>query len=233
MACRSRLLCQTARILCACTLWELDLIPSPCSWLSPCLHSLVPSYAAIDSFPCPNYTLSSCLFKAHQWLSSAYRIKFSLHSTDPSMPHILKGPEIPSPSHHSLYKYEYFCIFFSLYLLFCCCCLAVKSCPVICNPIDCSVPSSRILEWVDISFSKRFSWPKNWTLDLLLGRWICNYWTTTPISFRIKMKFQLLHEASLLVPPLYSSLMIFIFIYFFATFSMVFYVLIRMKFPQN
>ena len=55
-----------------------------------------------------------------------------------------------------------------------------------------------------------------------------------PISFRIKMKFQLLHEASLYLSlPLYSSFMIFIFIYIFATCSMVFYVLIRMKFPQN
>ena len=43
-----------------------------------------------------------------------------------------------------------------------CCCLVAKSCPTLCNPIDCSPPGSsvleifeaRIIEWVAISFSK-------------------------------------------------------------------------------
>ena len=44
----------------------------------------------------------------------------------------------------------------------CCCCLASKLCPTLCNPVDCSLPGSsvhgifqaRILEWVAISFSR-------------------------------------------------------------------------------
>ena len=41
----------------------------------------------------------------------------------------------------------------------------------LCNPMDCSLPGStvygifqaRILEWVAISFSRRSSWPRDWT----------------------------------------------------------------------
>ena len=41
----------------------------------------------------------------------------------------------------------------------------------LCNPLDCSLPGSsiqgifqaRILEWVAISFSRRSSWPRDWT----------------------------------------------------------------------
>ena len=47
----------------------------------------------------------------------------------------------------------------------CCCCLVTKSCPILCNLMDCSLPGSsvhgilqaRILEWVAISFSRRTS----------------------------------------------------------------------------
>ena len=49
-----------------------------------------------------------------------------------------------------------------------------QSCPTLCNPMDCSLPSSpvhgvlqaRILEWVAISFSKGSSSPKEWTPSL-------------------------------------------------------------------
>ena len=42
-------------------------------------------------------------------------------------------------------------------------------CPTLCNPVDCSLPGSsvhgivqaRILEWVALSFSKRFSQPRD------------------------------------------------------------------------
>ena len=45
-------------------------------------------------------------------------------------------------------------------------------CPTFCDPVDCSLPGSsihgifqaRILEWVAISFSRRSSWPRDWTL---------------------------------------------------------------------
>ena len=47
-----------------------------------------------------------------------------------------------------------------------------QSCPTLCSPIDCSLPGSsisgifqaRVLEWVAISFSRRFSWPRDQTL---------------------------------------------------------------------
>ena len=46
-----------------------------------------------------------------------------------------------------------------------------QSCPALCNPVDCSPPGSsihgifqaRVLEWVAISFSGGFSWPRDWT----------------------------------------------------------------------
>ena len=47
-----------------------------------------------------------------------------------------------------------------------------QSCPTVCDPMDCSPPGSsvhgilqaRILEWVVIPFSRRSSWPRNWTI---------------------------------------------------------------------
>ena len=44
----------------------------------------------------------------------------------------------------------------TLIMLECCCCLVAKSCPTLCNPMDCSPPGSsvhgisqaRVLEWV-------------------------------------------------------------------------------------
>ena len=49
--------------------------------------------------------------------------------------------------------------------IYCCCCLVAKSCQTLCNPMDSSPPGSsvhgisqvRILEWVDVSFSRGFS----------------------------------------------------------------------------
>ena len=48
----------------------------------------------------------------------------------------------------------------------CCCCVVTKLCPTLCDPMDCSPPSSsvhgifqaRMLEWVAISFSRGSSW---------------------------------------------------------------------------
>ena len=49
--------------------------------------------------------------------------------------------------------------------------VVTKSCLTLGNPMDCSPPGSsihgifqaRILEWIAISFSRGFSWLKNWT----------------------------------------------------------------------
>ena len=54
-----------------------------------------------------------------------------------------------------------------------------QSCPTLCNPMDCSLPGSsihgifqaRVLEWVAISFSRRSSWPRDWTrVSYIVGR---------------------------------------------------------------
>ena len=54
-----------------------------------------------------------------------------------------------------------------------------QSCPTLYDPIDCSLPDSsihgifqaRILEWVAISFSRRSSRPRDWTLvSRIVGR---------------------------------------------------------------
>ena len=46
-----------------------------------------------------------------------------------------------------------------------------QSCPTLCDPTGCSLPvfsvhgifQARVLEWVAISFSRRSSWPRDWT----------------------------------------------------------------------
>ena len=69
---------------------------------------------------------------------------------------------------------------------FCCCCSGGKSCPTLCNPVDCSPPGSsvygisqaRILEWVAMPFSRGFSWPRDQTrVSCLPGR----FFTTEPL----------------------------------------------------
>ena len=55
-------------------------------------------------------------------------------------------------------------------------CLIAQSCPILCDPVDCSPPGSsvhgilqaRILEWIAISFSKGSSQPKDRTHILSL-----------------------------------------------------------------
>ena len=57
--------------------------------------------------------------------------------------------------------------------------LVATSCPTLCNPMDCSPPGSslhgisqaRILEWVAVSFSRGFSWPRGQTqVSCTVGR---------------------------------------------------------------
>ena len=54
-----------------------------------------------------------------------------------------------------------------------------QSCPTLSDPMDCSLPGSsvhgifqaRILEWVAISFSRRSSWPRDWSqVSRIVGR---------------------------------------------------------------
>ena len=64
-----------------------------------------------------------------------------------------------------------------------------QSCPIFCNPKDCSLPGSsihgifktRILEWVAISFSRRSSWPRDWTwVSRIVGRHL-TVWATRKV----------------------------------------------------
>ena len=64
-------------------------------------------------------------------------------------------------------------------------------CPTLCDPVDCSPPSSsihgilqaRILEWVAISFSRGSSQPRDWTqVSHIAGRRF-NIWATGEVCF--------------------------------------------------
>ena len=81
-----------------------------------------------------------------------------------------------------------FLLSFKLIQLWTCrtgCCLAAKSC-LFCSPMDCSPPGSslqgisqaRILECVDICFSKSFSWPRDQTYVCHISRQVLYRWTT-------------------------------------------------------
>ena len=68
----------------------------------------------------------------------------------------------------------------------CVCVLAAQSCPILCDPTDCSPPGSSvygilqasILEWVAISFSRGSSRPKDWTqISCIAGRFF-TIWAT-------------------------------------------------------
>ena len=60
----------------------------------------------------------------------------------------------------------------------CCCCLVTKPCPTLGDPMDCNPPASSvhgifqaiIWDWVAISFSRRSSWPRDWTLVSWINR---------------------------------------------------------------
>ena len=55
--------------------------------------------------------------------------------------------------------------------------------------MDCSLPGSsvhgssqaRIQEWVAISSSKGFFWPRDWNCVSCIGRWVLYYWATWQI----------------------------------------------------
>ena len=65
-----------------------------------------------------------------------------------------------------------------------------QSCLTFCDPMDCSLPGSsirgifqtRILEWVAISFSRRSSWPRDWTwVSCIVGRCF-TIWATREVQ---------------------------------------------------
>ena len=80
---------------------------------------------------------------------------------------------------------------FIFYLLACVC---ARSCPTLCNPMDCSMPVSSVhgisqairVEWVDISYTGGSSQPRDWThvSDICcVGRQILYCWATWEALF--------------------------------------------------
>ena len=67
-----------------------------------------------------------------------------------------------------------------------CCCVVIKSCPTLFDPIDFSPPASfvhgtlqaRILKWVVISSSRGSSRPRDRTYVPCIGSWILYCWST-------------------------------------------------------
>ena len=65
-------------------------------------------------------------------------------------------------------------------MLHLCCCSVAKSCPTLCDLMDCRLPGfsvrgvfqARILEWVAVPSSKGSSWPRDRTCVSYTGRWV-------------------------------------------------------------
>ena len=70
-------------------------------------------------------------------------------------------------------------------------CAPAHSHSTVCNPTDYNLPgssahgiiSARILERVDISFSKRLSWPRDQTCISCIGMWILYHWATWKATY--------------------------------------------------
>ena len=87
------------------------------------------------------------------------------------------------------------------------CAQSCKSCPTLCDPMDCSLPGSsvhelsqtRILESVAISSSRGYSKPRNWTRISYIGRRILYHWSTreAPCTFIDTHKFYTIGFVSL------------------------------------
>ena len=75
--------------------------------------------------------------------------------------------------------------------------MKVKSCPTLCNPMDCSLPGfsihgilqARILEWVAISFSGGSFWPRDQTrVSLIVGRHFITWATREVLTWYLWLK---------------------------------------------
>ena len=89
-------------------------------------------------------------------------------------------------------------------ILYCCCCLVTKSCPTLCNPMDCSLLGSSVHEifqaripgWIGISFSRGSSWSRDQTC-VSCNQWqILDLWDTRKalhsIYYLLKSPFRVL-----------------------------------------
>ena len=110
--------------------------------------------------------------------------------------------------------------------------LVSQLCPTLCNPMDCSplgssghgILQARILEWIDISFSRGSSQPRDWThISCIADRWfyhLCSIKTLsrTPSTMlnrsgksRHPCLFPVLGERNFLFSPLSMILACFFF----------------------
>ena len=91
----------------------------------------------------------------------------------------------------------------------CYCCLVTKSCPTLCDPMDCSPPGSsvcgisqaRMLEWAAISFFRGSSWPRDWTHISCIGRRILYRWATRDALGERRSEVKSLRRVWLFVTP--------------------------------
>ena len=80
--------------------------------------------------------------------------------------------------------------------------MCTKSCPTLCDPLDCNLPGSsvhgifqaRILEWVAISYSRGSSPPSDWTHIHMYPSSAGRFFTTVPLG---NPNYFLRHESSL------------------------------------
>ena len=82
-----------------------------------------------------------------------------------------------------------------------CCCLVIQFCPILCDPMDCSLPGSsvhgifqaRILKWVVTTFSRGSSPPRDWTCVSFIGRWVLyplNHQGSPPLLYSFFISYE-------------------------------------------
>ena len=72
--------------------------------------------------------------------------------------------------------------------------LVIQSCPTLCDPMDCSLPGflahgilqARIWEWVAIPFSRRSSWPRDWTQVFYIAGRFFTIWAIREAQYSVK-----------------------------------------------
>ena len=85
----------------------------------------------------------------------------------------------------------------ALRMLFCCC-LVAKSCPTLCNPIDCSpsgssvhgISQARIVERTAIFFCRGSFWSKDRTHISCIGRWVLYRWATREVLYYVLLCYK-------------------------------------------
>ena len=98
-----------------------------------------------------------------------------------SLPHSPDFTVNPSPQNHLPFLSPW-----ALSQLFSRCfhpCFVAKSCPTLCDPVDCSPPGSSIHQVSRQEYWSGLSFPfPNWTQISWIGRWILYHWTTRKTS---------------------------------------------------